>query len=87
MPKLPPPLPLDGVGEAPCGEGVPPGGGPYWALGNGCLGGAPLQIVVGVVKGEAVTTTAAAQPGVLARVDDCNYKVSLMDAAGEPALN
>ena len=49
-PLLPPPLPLDGVGDAPHeGEGVcdpvtggiigPPGGGPYWVLpGNGCLG-------------------------------------------------
>ena len=47
------------------------GGGPYWALGNGCLGGAPLHMVVGVVKGVAVTTTAP--PGVLANVDDCNH--------------
>ena len=54
-PLPPPPLPLDGVGDAPCDEGVgvwddpvtggtigAPGGGPYCVLPeNGCLG--PVQ--------------------------------------------
>lgn len=32
-----------------------PGGGPYCVFGNGCLGGAPLDTVVGVVNGVAPT--------------------------------
>ena len=58
---------------APGGIIVAPGGGPYWALGNGCRGGAPLQTVVGVEKGVVapVAVTIIAPPGVtLGIVDD-----------------
>ena len=48
-----------------------PGGGPYWALGNGCRGGAPLQTVVGVEKGVApVAVTTIAPPGVTLGIDE-----------------
>ena len=59
---------------------APGGGGPYWALGKGCLGGAPAHTVVGVAKGvapEAVTTTAppgAATPEGIP--EDCKGKMN-----------